>query len=101
MQTKKVKPSTLITGAISLVLITANTNSYAETKTKEQCAGVVKAGLNDCASSEHGCAGLNTDDGYENDWLWVPVGTCAKIKGAYIIGMKKVQPKSKDLKPKQ
>ncbi len=96
MKIKKVKSSTLITGAISLILITANTSSKAETITKEQCAGVVKAGLNDCASSEHGCAGLNTDDAYENDWLWLPTGTCAKIKGAHVIGTKKSQDNSKD-----
>ena len=89
MNTNKSKPSALITGAISLVLLTASTNSHAENDSKEQCAGVVKAGLNDCASSEHGCAGLNTDDGYENDWLWVPAGTCDKIKGAHVIGIEK------------
>ena len=76
----------LISGAISLVLLTASTSSYAEIATKEQCAGVVRAGLNDCASSEHACSGMNTENNYESDWLWVPSGTCHKIAGSHVIG---------------
>lgn len=76
----------LFTSAISLVLITATPPSIAKTKlTQEQCAGIVKAGMNDCASSEHACAGLNGEDGYESDWLWLPAGTCKKISGAHVI----------------
>jgi len=87
MSLKKIKKNALITSAISLVLLTASSPSYSENTKKEQCAGVVKTGLNDCASSEHACAGMNTDDGYESDWLWVPIGTCTKIAGAHIIGI--------------
>ena len=86
---KKSKPTAkFIKGAISLVLISAtSTSSFAEqmTVTKEQCAGVVRAGLNDCASQEHSCAGLNTDDGYDNDWVWMPKGTCDKITNGHVI----------------
>ena len=80
----KIKTTSLITSALSLVLFTYSPSVSAESK-KEQCAGVVKAGLNDCASVEHICAGMNTDDGNETDWLWLPAGTCKKISGAHII----------------
>lgn len=75
----------LVSSTISLVLLTASTASYAEIVSKEQCAGVVRAGLNDCASSEHACTGMNTENNYENDWLWVPTGTCNKIAGSHVI----------------
>ena len=79
----------LITSAISLVLLTGSSTIQAAGHEKQttliKCAGVVKAGLNDCASAEHACAGLNTDDGYESDWLWLPEGTCSKIVKAQIL----------------
>lgn len=82
IKNNKLKTTSLITSALSLVLITGS--SSAENQ-KEQCAGVVKAGLNDCASAEHICAGMNSDDGNETDWLWLPTGTCEKIIGAHIL----------------
>lgn len=81
---KNLSTGSLIGGAISLVLLTSPTSSFAASA-KEQCAGVVKAGLNDCASVEHICAGMNTDNGNASDWLWLPTGTCNKIKGAQVI----------------
>lgn len=80
----KIKNTALITSAISLILITSLPAS-AETIDKEQCAGIVKAGFNDCASAEHICAGMNSDDGNSDDWLWLPKGTCQKISGSHIL----------------
>jgi len=80
----KLKNTSLITSTLSLVLFTYSASAGTASK-KEQCAGVVKAGLNDCASVEHICAGMNTDDSNETDWLWLPTGTCKKISGAHII----------------
>ena len=82
---KTLTKAALISSAISL-LLSASSVSYAETALHEQCAGIVKAGLNDCASAEHVCAGMNTDDGYKSDWVWLPVGTCKKISGGEVIG---------------
>lgn len=83
--------ASILASAISLVLISGsplNAQSPEKKSSKEQCAGLVKAGMNDCASIEHACAGLNTDDGYESDWLWLPAGTCDKISGAHVIDPK-------------
>jgi uncharacterized membrane protein len=50
----------------------------------EKCYGVVKAGLNDCQTATHSCAGTSTADNQGDAWLYVPAGTCAKISGGAI-----------------
>jgi len=47
----------------------------------EKCYGVVKAGLNDCQTSTHSCAGTATADNQPDSWIYVPAGTCTKITG--------------------
>lgn len=49
--------------------------------TFEKCYGVVKAGLNDCQTSTHSCAGTATKDNQADAWIYVPAGTCTKITG--------------------
>jgi uncharacterized membrane protein len=49
--------------------------------TFEKCYGIVKAGLNDCQTSVHSCAGTSTADNQGDSWIYVPAGTCAKITG--------------------
>ena len=83
---KKSYLTSLIGSAISVaVLSTASTPTLANTQSQEKCAGIVKGGLNDCASAEHVCAGMNTDDAYPTDWIWLPQGTCNKINNAHVI----------------
>ena len=50
----------------------------------EKCYGVVKAGLNDCQTATHSCAGTATADNQGDAWIYVPAGTCAKISGGAI-----------------
>lgn len=50
----------------------------------EKCYGVVKAGLNDCQTATHSCAGTSTADNQNDAWIYVPAGTCAKISGGAI-----------------
>ena len=77
----------IVSSAISLVLLTSTAQTLAAASgSLEQCGGIVKAGLNDCASNEHVCAGLNTDNGNESDWIWLPKGTCDKISAGTVIG---------------
>ena len=47
----------------------------------EKCYGVVKAGLNDCQTTTHSCAGTSTADNQGDAWIYVPAGTCAKLVG--------------------
>ena len=54
----------------------------------EKCAGVAKAGKNDCGTSEHACAGQSKADGGE-EWVYVPKGACEKIVGGTVVASKK------------
>ena len=49
--------------------------------TFEKCFGIVKAGLNDCQTNTHSCAGTSTADNQPDAWVYVPSGTCMKIAG--------------------
>ncbi len=54
----------------------------------EKCAGIAKAGQNDCGSSKHSCAGQATKDGDKEEWLYVAKGTCEKIVGGSVVAKK-------------
>ena len=51
----------------------------------EKCAGVVKAGKNDCGTSKHSCAGQASADRGADEWIYVPKGTCEKIAGGNLV----------------
>ena len=50
--------------------------------TPEKCYGIAKAGLNDCQTASHSCAGTSTKDKDPASWIYVPAGSCQKIVGA-------------------
>lgn len=56
----------------------------------EKCAGIVKAGMNDCGALDgsHSCAGQAKADNLDTEWVYVPAGTCDKIKGGNIAAVK-------------
>ncbi len=54
----------------------------------EKCAGIAKAGQNDCGTSKHSCAGQATKDGDKEEWLYVAKGTCEKIVGGSVVAKK-------------
>lgn len=70
-----------ITGA-SLVLKT-QTHWFDQTNPakieRERCYGVTKAGKNDCATNVHSCASQSKEDHDENEWIWLPNGTCKRL----------------------
>jgi uncharacterized membrane protein len=51
---------------------------------EEKCAGVIKAGKNDCATSRNQCHGHVKADRDPEAWIYVPKGTCEKIAGARV-----------------
>jgi uncharacterized membrane protein len=55
--------------------------------TPEKCYGIAKAGLNDCQTATHSCAGTSTKDKDPASWIYVPAGTCQKVAGASIMPM--------------
>lgn len=56
----------------------------------EKCAGIAKAGKNDCGSldGKHGCAGMAKKNKDAQEWVYVPKGTCEKIVGGKVAKIK-------------
>lgn len=81
--TKKFMSSALASFMMAGLAIGAS-NAFAAKPGFEKCAGIVKAGKNDCGNSRHSCSGNASKDGAADEWLYVPEGTCEKIVGAKI-----------------
>jgi uncharacterized membrane protein len=47
----------------------------------EKCYGVSKAGMNDCQTNTHSCAGTATADNQGDAWIYLPSGSCGKLTG--------------------
>lgn len=71
--------SAALAGVMALGLGTAE--NAAAKEGFEKCAGIVKAGMNDCGTSKHACAGQAAVDSDPEEWIFVPTGTCRKIAG--------------------
>jgi uncharacterized membrane protein len=87
---KKTASAAIVATALTSVLATGVTSlinqeaALAGKEGFEKCAGIVKAGQNDCGTSVHACAGMATEDNDPEEWIYVPEGTCEKISGATI-----------------
>ena len=82
------KHSSMLQLAISGVLAlagTALTSTAFADDGKEQCAGIVKAGKNDCATATNACHGHVTSDANAMAWIYVPKGTCERIVGGQVV----------------
>ncbi|MEE9303573.1 MAG: DUF2282 domain-containing protein [Thiotrichaceae bacterium] len=84
------KSRVLAAVAVANILVlgtTLSTVAFAvpdQPKNWEKCAGIAKAGKNDCGSlteGGHKCAGQATGDNLDTEWVYVPEGTCEKITG--------------------
>jgi len=87
------KNETVLKTAIAGVLALAASSAYAvpdQPKNWEKCAGISKVGMNDCGSldGKHGCAGQSTTTNNDNEWVYVPEGTCTKITGGVVAAVK-------------
>jgi uncharacterized membrane protein len=69
---------------LAMGLTSAGTHALAAKGDMEKCAGIAKAGKNDCGTSKHSCAGQAKSDGGE-EWVYVPKGTCEKIVGGTVV----------------
>jgi len=58
-----------------------------------KCAGRILAGLNDCPTSLHACAGMGDVDADPEEFIWMPRGSCEKIVGTHIIKTKEKKEK--------
>src|SRR3954470_17994251 len=74
--------------AVGLATAASSTLAKDDHANMEKCAGVAKAGKNDCGTSKHACAGQSKADGGE-EWVYVPKGACEKIVGGTVVASKK------------
>lgn len=71
-------------GASALVVGTAHADT-GKHKGMEKCAGIVKAGHNDCGTKAHGCAAQAKTDAHPSEWVFLPKGTCDKLVGGSVV----------------
>ncbi len=77
----------LIKSAITafLTIATVHTaigaSSETATSSTEKCYGVVRAGMNDCATATASCAGSSTKDNQSDAFVMMPKGLCVKLVG--------------------
>jgi len=84
MKDTKALMNTAIAGALALGMAVASGTAMAGKPGFEKCQGVVKAGMNDCGTSKHSCAGQAATDNDPEEWIYVPEGTCNKITGGKV-----------------
>jgi len=70
---------TAIIGMVTMGVMAASSEVLAGKPGFEKCQGIAKAGMNDCGTSKHSCAGQAAKDGDAEEWVYVPEGTCSKI----------------------
>ena len=83
MNATQKKISSALCGMLALGAL-ASTNAFAAKDGMEKCAGIVKAGKNDCGTSKGACSGTSKVDSDKEAWVYLPKGTCEKIVGATI-----------------
>lgn len=72
-------------------LLSTQVNAVPDQPAKwEKCAGIAKAGKNDCGAlnGSHGCAGQAKKDNLDTEWVYVPESTCEKITGGVVAAVK-------------
>lgn len=79
------KTDATLAGAIAgLLTLAAGGSALAGTVQcfeNERCYGVVKAGMNDCATANSACAGTAKRDFQKDAWVYLPKGKCEKLGG--------------------
>ena len=76
--------NTAFASLFALGLSTAGSQALAAKGDTEKCAGIVKAGKNDCGTSKSACAGTAKGDRDAEAWISVPKGTCERIAGGMV-----------------
>ncbi len=79
MNNTKILSKSAIASMVAMGVMATSTDALAGKPGFEKCQGIAKAGMNDCGTSKHSCAGQAAKDGDPEEWVYVPKGTCAKI----------------------
>lgn len=75
----------IIASAIAGLFALGTGPSFAAKGGMEKCAGIAKAGKNDCGTATSPCAGTAKKDNEADAWIYVPSGTCDKIAGGKVV----------------
>ena len=70
---------------VALGIMTPAQQALAAKEGFEKCGGIAKAGMNDCGTALHACAGQSKTAGAPDEWVYVPSGTCEKLVGGVLI----------------
>lgn len=73
------------TTVLALLALGVTGQASAAADPMEKCAGIVKAGKNDCATATSSCAGVSKKDGDKEAWINLPKGSCDKIVGGKVL----------------
>lgn len=84
MKRMEVSVRSAIAGLLALGAASLGTQVLAADVTTEKCAGIVKAGKNDCGTTKLSCHGSVQVDNDAEAWIEVPKGTCARIAGGRV-----------------
>jgi uncharacterized membrane protein len=76
---------TAIAGILALGVTATSTGVLAAKGDNEKCAGIVKAGKNDCGTSTNACAGQIKTDSNAEAWITLPKGACERITGGKVV----------------
>ena len=82
MKNSKLIANAALASLFAVTVMTASQPVEAGEKAMEKCYGVVKAGKNDCQTSNSACAGTAEIDSKPTAFIALPKGTCEKIVGA-------------------
>jgi uncharacterized membrane protein len=82
-----------VSSAFALVGAATSGTATAADGATEQCAGIIKAGKNDCATSKNQCHGHVESDSFPEAWIYLPKGTCERLAGARVVKVKDPTPK--------
>lgn len=81
MRNKDVLIKTALTSVFVAAIAVAVQSASATEQPTEKCYGIVKAGMNDCATAKESCAGSATKDNQKDAFIFLPKGVCGKIVG--------------------
>ena len=73
-----------VAGLLAMGVVASGGQALAAAGDSEKCAGIAKAGKNDCGTSKSSCAGTAKQDRDPEAWVFVPKGTCEKIAGGTV-----------------
>jgi uncharacterized membrane protein len=82
-----------VSSLLTLGAASVTSGALAAEPETEQCAGIIKAGKNDCATSTNACHGHVETDSNPEAWIYLPKGTCERLVGGHLVTVKDPTPK--------